>query len=308
MVSVTITGELTGDVTGSPPNVAMGQPTLDNGTFTPTTQTWTIATPPANGTASIDPNTGEWTYTVDPTFFDSLDNGEIVFDTFFISVTGTTQVGPFTLPFSNNPDPVAVTIRIEGVCFAAGTLIETEDGPKVIETLDVSHKVATADHGLQPIRWIESSVIPPERLRDEPALQPVCISAGSLGPNTPCRDLLVSQQHRILVKGPKVELLFGAAEALVAAKHLCSWPGIHIDTSIETVEYLHILLDQHEILNADGAQAESLFLGEEALYTLSSDALSELAAIFPDRPTSAHTGFGRAARLILREHEARALA
>ncbi|NOD64292.1 Hint domain-containing protein [Ruegeria sp. HKCCD9179] len=308
MVSVTITGELTGDVTGSPPNVAMGQPTLDNGTFTPTTQTWTIATPPANGTASIDPNTGEWTYTVDPAFFDSLDNGQVVFDTFFISVTGTTLIGPFTVPFSNDPDPVAVTIRIEGVCFAAGTLIETEDGPQAIETLRVGHKVATADHGLQPIRWIESSVLAPERLSAEPAMQPVRISAGSLGPNTPCRDLLVSQQHRILVKGPKVDLLFGTAEALVAAKHLCDWPGIYVDTSVEEVEYLHILLDRHEILNAEGAQAESLFLGEEALYTLSSDALRELAAIFPDRPASGHTGFGRAARLILREHEARALA
>ena len=95
---------------------------------------------------------------------------------------------------------------------------------------------------------------------------------------------------------------------MVAAKHLCGWPGIGIETSVQTVEYLHVLLDRHEILNAEGAQAESLFLGEEALYSLSSEALRELASIFPDRPTSGHTGFGRAARLILREHEARALA
>ncbi|QFT71810.1 Hint domain-containing protein [Ruegeria sp. THAF33] len=308
MVSVPITGELTGDVTGFPPNVETGQPTLDNGNFNPVTQTWTIAAQPANGTASIDPNTGEWTYTVDPTFFDGLDKGEVVFDSFFISVSGTTQAGPFTLPFTGTPDPVEVVIRIEGVCFAAGTLIETESGPLAIETLEAGHMVATADHGLQPIRWIESSRIPPERLCDEPALRPVRISAGSLGPNEPSRDLLVSQQHRILVKGPKVELLFGASEALVAAKHLCGWPGIGIDTSVQTVEYLHVLLDRHEILNAEGAQAESLFLGEEALYSLSSEALRELASIFPDRPTSGHTGFGRAARLILREHEARALA
>ena len=308
MVSVPITGELTGDVTGSPPNVAMGQPTLNNGNFTPLTQTWTIATPPANGTATIDPNTGEWTYTVDPTYFDSLDNGEVVFDSFFISVSGTTQNGPVTLPFTGSPDPVEVVIRIEGVCFVAGTLIEAENGPRAIETLKVGHKVATADHGLQPVRWIESSTIPPDRLRNEPAMWPVRISAGSLGPNIPSRDLLVSQQHRILVKGPRVELLFGTTEALVAAKHLCRWPGIGLDTLVETVEYLHILLDRHEILSADGAQAESLFLGEEALHTLSSDALQELAAIFPDRPSSGHPGFGRAARLILLEHEARALA
>ncbi|WP_298855394.1 Hint domain-containing protein [uncultured Ruegeria sp.] len=308
MVSVPITGELTGDVTGFPPNVEMGQPTLNNGTFNAITQTWAIATPPANGTASIDASTGEWTYTVDPTYFDGLDKGEVVFDSFFISVSGTTQIGAFTLPFTGTPNPVEVVIRIEGVCFAAGTLIETEDGPRAIETLGIGHRVNTADHGLQPIRWIESSMIPPERLCDEPAMRPVRISADSLGPNSPSQDLLVSQQHRILVKGPKVELFFGEREALIAAKHLCGWPGIEIDTSIEWVQYLHILLDRHEILSADGAQAESLFLGEEALYTLSSDALRELAAIFPDGPVSGYTGFGRAARLILREHEARALA
>ncbi len=300
-----ITGDITGTVTGTPPNQASGD--LDvSSPGTVTSQNWTISVPASFGTASINPATGEWTYTVDPTFFDSLDNNQIATDTFSVQVTGEYVVGPFTVPFGLTE---TITITIEGVCFTAGTLIDTRDGARLIETLKVGDAVLTADHGSQPIRWIESSHLPPERLRENPDMRPVRITAGSLGPNVPKRDLLVSQQHRILVSGPKVELLFGVPEALVAARHLCSWPGIFIDLSDQPVEYIHILMDRHEILMAEGAQAESLFLGEEALHTLSSEGLQELAAIFPDRITAAADhSFGKAARLMLREREARALA
>lgn len=305
---VSIVGNDTGFVTGNPPNTVTDTPVADP--VLPFTflvnPTWTIATPPQFGTVTIDEDTGEWVYTVDPDDFADLDDGELLDDFFVIRVRGLLAVpdeGIFPVT-----DTLRVDITIEGVCFTAGTLILTEGGDQRIETLSVGDKVMTVDRGLQPIRWVESSALPPERLRENPAMRPVRIKAGSLGTGQPERDLLVSQQHRILVRGPKVELLFGAHEALVAAKHLCSWPGISIDTSDDTVEYFHILLDNHEILTAEGAMAESLYLGEESLHTLSSDALQELAAIFPNTATPDGMGFGRAARLILREFEARALA
>ncbi|EEE38218.1 hemolysin-type calcium-binding region [Rhodobacteraceae bacterium KLH11] len=304
---VTISGDITGDVTGLPPNVATGDldvtATSDFGTFEGAS--WEISDPPDFGTASIDPATGEWSYTVDPAFFDDLDNGEIVPDSFEVTVTADFANALFT--FTGTQTQI-IDITIEGVCFTAGTLIETADGPRAIEHLRVNDEVRTADHGMQPIRWIESSRLSPDRLRANPAMRPVRLAAGSLGPGMPARDLRVSQQHRILIKGPKVEMLFGTAEVLIAAKHLCSWPGIEIETNDAPVEYLHILLDRHELLTAEGALAESLFLGEETLHTLSSDALQELTEIFPDRAIDQRPGFGRAARLILREHEARALA
>ncbi|MEX0329369.1 MAG: Hint domain-containing protein [Ruegeria sp.] len=302
---VSITGDTTGLVTGDPPNQAMGD--LDATSIAPILdEFWQITTPPTFGTASIDPDTGEWTYTVDPTVFDSLDNGEILNDTFEVQVTAT--VATFLGPIPVTPDPITINITLEGVCFTAGTLIDTDRGPRLIETLCAGDFVQTADHGLQPIRWIESSLLDVTRLRENTALRPVRISAGSLGPGVPRRDLLVSQQHRILIRGSKVEILFGAQDVLVAAKYLCSWPGIRIDTTDTPIEYLHILMERHEILLAEGAFAESLFLGDEALHALSSDALQELAAVFPDRPNASSPGFGRAARLILREHEALALA
>ncbi|WP_170414720.1 Hint domain-containing protein [Ruegeria atlantica] len=295
---VSIVGTTTGFVTGDPPNQASGDLGL---TGLPRTQSWSISDQPSLGVASIDPNTGEWTYTVNQSDFDDIPFGTTVTDTFTVRVTG---LDFFFQPFDLTQE---ITITLEGVCFTAGTLILAEGGNRLIESLNVGDKVMTIDRGLQPIRWVESSALSPERLQSNPAMRPVRIKAGSLGAGQPDRDLLVSQQHRILISGPKVELLFGTPEALVAAKHLCSWPGIEIDTSDDPVEYFHILLDNHEILTAEGAPAESLYLGEESLYTLSSDALQELAAIFPDTATLKGLGFGRAARLILREFEARAL-
>ncbi len=301
---VSITGTTTGIVTGDPPNVATGD--LDpSSPFTINSEAWSISSPPAHGTASIDPNTGEWTYTVDPAFFDSLDFGQTVQDTFTVRLDAVVQT--FLGPFAAS-DTVTITIDIQGVCFTAGTLIETGSGPQLIEHLEVGDLVRTADHGLQPIRWIEAQEMTTNRLKDNPSLRPVRISAGSLGPDIPRRDLVVSQQHRMLLRGPKVELLFGTNEVLVAAKHLCSWPGISIVTSHQPVEYMHILMDRHEILFAEDAQAESLYLGEEALHAMSSEGLQELAEIFSGVEQFSGRIFGPTARMILREREAIALA
>jgi len=44
----------------------------------------------------------------------------------------------------------------ELVCFAQGTIIETENGDCPVEFLSVGDLVLTKDHGFQPIRWIAS--------------------------------------------------------------------------------------------------------------------------------------------------------
>jgi len=308
-VRIDITGDSTGFVTGTPPNDATGDldATVDlpSPNWTYLTTTWEISSDPGIGTASIDAATGEWTYTVDPAEYDALDDGEFALDSFVVTATAYAFNPGGNLQYDTEDQ--TVNIVIEGVCFVMGTLIDALNGPVRVEDLQVGDLVSTLDNGMQEIRWIESSTIGQRRLQRQDTLQPVRISAGALGQGLPCRDLFVSQQHRILVSGSRVELLFGEAEVLATAKSLCRWPGIEVVQPSGPVEYFHILLDRHEILFAEDAPAESLFLGEEALLSMQPEGLLELAQIFADKPGALPAGFGQAARIMLRDYETEVL-
>ena len=308
-VILTISGDTTGTVTGDPPLPATGD--LDgtigvpNQNWTPIGTFWEISDPPDFGTASINPFTGEWTYEVDPAYYDSLDPGDILTDTFVVR-----GVGVALNPGGNLIGGEAfqtITIQIEVVCFASGTLIDTPLGPVPVERLEPDDLVLTMDRGAQPIRWVESAHLGPERLADNPKLCPVEIAKGALGPNLPSRTLRVSPQHRMLVNGPLVELLFGETETLVAACHLVGLPGIRMIKPQDGVTYVHVLLDDHEILFAEGAPSESLYLGDEALVAMSSEGLQELGEIFGSKLNSLQQGFPSLARRALRSYEARVL-
>lgn len=182
------------------------------------------------------------------------------------------------------------------VCFAKGTLIETPHGPTYIEALREGDLVTTLDHGAQPIRWIGT-----QRVAGQGPNAPVHIKAGALGN---LRDLVVSQNHRVLVHGAKAELLFGVDEVLVAAKHLVNDDTIRIVPRPE-IDYVHFLFDRHQIVFAEGCPAESLYPGAQTLDVVAEDSRDEIISLFPelldtpfDSPLSRYT---------LRKHEARAL-
>jgi hypothetical protein len=151
---------------------------------------------------------------------------------------------------SQNYAPVDPNFLV--ICFGAGTRIETPDGPRAVETLAPGDLVITLDHGPQTIRSVWSG--------DRPGIgpyTPVRIAAGTLGAT---RDLIVSQNHRVLVRHPRVDLLFGVPEALVMAKSLVSGPSIRLEPS-PAVTYVHLFLDRHEIVLAEGVPSETFFPG-----------------------------------------------
>lgn len=166
-------------------------------------------------------------------------------------------------------------------CFTAGTLIETRDGFVAVETLTVGDLVRTRDHGLQPVRWIGSVKLAAAALTAQPKLRPIRIKAGALGDLTPSTDLVVSPQHRVLVRSKIALKMFGAMEVLVAAKQLLQIEGVDIAEDVAEVEYFHILFENHEVVNSNGAATESLYTGTEALKSVGAAAREEIFALFP---------------------------
>lgn len=174
-------------------------------------------------------------------------------------------------------------------CFTAGTRIHTPEGYVDIGALRVGDQVTTADNGPKRIRWIGRRRLgQSEMLRNE-SLRPVRIVAGALGRNLPERDLLVSRQHRMLVSSRVVERMFGKHEVLVSAIRLTALPGIFVDHDVTGVEFIHLLFDEHQLLLAEGARSESLYLGREAQKALSPDGRSEIEMLFPDLPVRSET-------------------
>lgn len=171
-------------------------------------------------------------------------------------------------------------------CFTPGTLIETEHGMRKVEDLAVGDRILTRDDGFQPLRWIGSKHLTPHRLDLQPNLRPIRIAAGALGRGCPAADLVVSPQHRVLVRSDIAKRMFGTEEVLVAAKHLLDLEGVALaDAAGEGVTYLHLLFDDHQILRSNGAWTESLFVGPETLNALPPAARREIAALFPELVT-----------------------
>ncbi|WP_295044375.1 Hint domain-containing protein [uncultured Paracoccus sp.] len=167
-------------------------------------------------------------------------------------------------------------------CFGMGTMIQTANGPRRVEDLRTGDVILTRDHGLQPLRWQGGSHVGPAGLEMRPNLRPILIRAGALGPGSPSRDLVVSPQHRVLVRSRIAHRLFEHGEILAAAKHLIGLPGIEVSVPSGGVTYFHLLFDRHEIVLSDGAWSESLFTGPEALKSVSDAARREIFALFPD--------------------------
>lgn len=168
------------------------------------------------------------------------------------------------------------------LCFTRGVRIDTPEGPRRVEDLRAGDRVLVRDGTAKPIRWIASTRCGPEDLARNPRLLPVRIAAGALGADLPRRDLLVSRQHRILLRSKVAGRMFGQDEVLVAAVRLTCMPGVAVDEEVGEVEYFHLLLGQHELIRAEGALTESMFAGREALQSVPAEAREELLGLFPE--------------------------
>lgn len=195
-----------------------------------------------------------------------------------------------TITLSNNNTMVAVgdsfiASNFEQIglmpCFSAGTKISTSNGDIEVQDLRCGDLVHTLDHRLQEIRWIGRRTLIAIDLQRYPELRPIRIGTGALGGGLPERELIVSPQHRMMVRNRIANTMFGQMEVLVPAKHLLALDGIEVAADIEEVTYVHFMCSQHEVVLAEGAPTETLYIGKGSVGTLSREALDEIFEIFP---------------------------
>lgn len=158
-----------------------------------------------------------------------------------VSNSGTAPAG--TVSFNTNNPYTTPT----PVCFAAGTLIETANGPIAIELLSVGDELMTSA-GTSKVVWTGSMRL---RCADTPweaSVAPVRISANAIGEAVPARDLIVSPGH-----GIGFDLL---GPVLVPAGVLVNGTTVTAEAP-EWIEYWHVEVEGHSMIKAEGLSCES---------------------------------------------------
>lgn len=192
------------------------------------------------------------------------------------------------------------------LCLDGDTPIKTPNGPIKARSIKAGDRILTKDHGVQPVRWVCLRHIDFTTDPEMEEFTPIVFEPHALGKNRPHKQIRVSPLHRMMVGHYCADLLFGEPEVLAFAKSLVNNDTIWIDRSCTSIDYVHILFDQHEVIFAAGAPVESLHPGKEALTQMDRQARDEVLALFPDLLNES-SGY-KTARPTLKHYEARVLA
>jgi Hint domain len=159
-------------------------------------------------------------------------------------------------------------VGIDVVCFMPGTNIAVPDGEAMVETLRPGDLVMTTTGETKTVRWIGRQTV--SRVFADPLrVLPIRVKAGALGENLPCRDLLISPDHAVLVDG-----------VLVQAGALVNGSSIVRETDVPQVyTYYHVELDDHSLILAENVAAETFI---DNIDRLGFDNWAEHEALYPD--------------------------
>jgi T5SS/PEP-CTERM-associated repeat protein len=145
-------------------------------------------------------------------------------------------------------------------CYCPGTLIMTDKGDMPVEALTIGDQVLTHAGELRPIKWIGRRSYGSRFVMGRKDILPVRIKAGALGRDAsgeslPRRDLWISPHHAMYLDGVLIE-----AKDLLNGVSIVQTEQMEADQACE-VTYIHIELDSHDVILAEGAWSET-FLDE----------------------------------------------
>ncbi|MGI3187368.1 Hint domain-containing protein [Nioella aestuarii] len=167
-------------------------------------------------------------------------------------------------------------------CFLAGSGIATPAGEVAVERLRIGDTVLTAEGRAVPVKWIGRQTVA-TRFGPAERLMPVRFEAGSLGQGVPLEPLTVTADHGMLVGG-----VICHAGALVNGTTITRVPLREMG---ESYTVYHIETEEHEIILANGAPAET-FIDNVSRRVF--DNYAEFEALYGDVPEMEELPYPRA--------------
>ncbi|WP_126976480.1 Hint domain-containing protein [Frigidibacter oleivorans] len=180
-----------------------------------------------------------------------------------LPVPGRALEGLFTAPLARRDGAAAwfaaaSHVHCPGPCpgLAAGTRIDTPDGPLPVEALRPGMTVTTLDAGPQPVIWSGRMTAPASGM-----FTPLRLAAACFG----CEDDLILAPHqRILLKGLDLEDATGRERALAELRHLVDEAAVRPDPQAPVMTWHGLMLAGHHLVLAGGLAVETLFAGSLA--------------------------------------------
>jgi len=147
-------------------------------------------------------------------------------------------------------------------CFALGTRVLTDAGEVPVEDIRTGDLVPGQMSGrLRRVTWVGRRTLEVAAHARPWDVAPVCVQAHALAPGRPRRDLLLSPDHAVLVGG-----------VLIPVRYLINGRSV-AQRRVPRVTYLHVELDAHDVLLAEGMPCESfLDTGNKASFGHGPDA------------------------------------
>ena len=155
------------------------------------------------------------------------------------------------------------------MCFVKGSAVATPGGSRPVEDFTPGDLLLTVEGGAEPVLWCGLSRISWAEQMADLRKRPVRIGKDALGPGVPERAVLISPDHRLLVRSPQVSRLSGQPEALVPALALTGLPGVRLMPALPGLDYVHLACARHSLLLVEGAGVESLVPELPALQAMS---------------------------------------
>ncbi len=136
-------------------------------------------------------------------------------------------------------------VELAFACIAAGTRVITENGPRVIESLQIGERVVTATGARRPVQWMGYRSVDIRRHPRPHDVMPVRVKAGAVAPGCPERDVLLSPDHAMFLD-----------DVLIPVRYLLNGTTI-VQERAEQITWWHVELESHEVILAEGLPTES---------------------------------------------------
>lgn len=165
--------------------------------------------------------------------------------------------------------------------FTPATPVPTDSGERAVEEIGPRDRALARDSGFRRVVRAGRRNRSAADLARDPALAPVRIRAGALGPRVPDCDPIVPPQHRLLPAGVRVGLLSAESEVLAPAVHLIGQRGVGRLAAPRPPRSLDPMCEHHQILRSAGAWSRSAQPGAAVLSDMDCGPRGRILALLP---------------------------